>query len=187
MVSDLQNRGVKDIFIACMDGLAGFKEAVLAVFPQAQIQRCIIHQIRNSLKYISWKDRKAFMHDLKAINQAPTREAAEANLAKLGDLWRAQYAVAARSWENNWEDLATFFAYPSEIGRLIYTTNTVEGYNRQLRKIIKTKGGFPNPEAARKLLFLATRDITKKWAIPIFNWTTILNQLAIRFDNRMGF
>lgn len=187
VVTDLQSRGVKDIFIACMDGLSGFKEAVLAVFPRTQIQRCIIHQIRYSLKYISWKDRKAFVSDLKTIYQAPTREAAEANLVKLGNTWRSKYAVAVRSWENNWEDLATFFAYPAEIRRLIYTTNTVEGYNRQLRKVIKTKAGFPNAEAARKLLFLATRDITKKWTMPIFNWATILNQLVIRFEDRLSF
>ena len=187
VVTDLQSRGVKDIFIACMDGLTGFKEAVLAVFPKTQIQRCIIHQIRNSLKYVSWKDRKEFVSDLKGVYQAPSREAAEANLVKLGDKWRSKYAVAVRSWENNWADLATFFAYPAEIRRLIYTTNTVEGYNRQLRKVIKTKGGFPNAEAVRKLLFLATRDITKKWTMPIFNWATILNQLVIRFEDRLGF
>jgi len=187
VISDLQSRGVQDIFIACMDGLTGFKEAVLAVFPKTQIQRCIIHQIRNSLKYISWKDRKAFMVDLREVYQAPTREAAEANLVKLGEKWRSKYAVAVRSWENNWADLATCFAYPAEIRRLIYTTNTVEGYNRQLRKIIKTKGGFPNAEAVRKLLFLATRDITKKWTMPIYNWATILNQLVIRFEDRLSF
>ena len=187
VVTDLQSRGVKDIFIACMDGLSGFKQAVLAVFPNTQIQRCVIHQIRNSLKYVTWTDRKAFMVDLKLVYQAPTREAAEANLVKLGDQWRSKYAVAVRSWENNWEDLATFFAFPAEIRRLIYTTNTVEGYHRQLRKVIKTKGGFPNNEAVRKLLFLANRDITKKWTSPVQNWAIILNQLVIRFEDRLGF
>ena len=186
VITDLQSRGVKDIFIACMDGLSGFKQAVLAVFPNTQIQRCVIHQIRNSLKYVTWTDRKAFMVDLKKVYQAPTREAAEANLVKLGELWRSKYAVAIRSWENNWEDLVTYFAYPSEIRRLIYTTNTIEGYNRQIRKVIKTKGGFPNGEAARKLLFLATRDITKKWTMPIPNWASILNQLVIRFEDRLS-
>lgn len=187
VITDLQTRGVKDIFIACMDGLTGFKDAVLAIFPKTQIQRCVIHQIRNSLKYIPWKDRKAFVEDLKLIYQAATREIAEANLVKLGDKWRGKYAVAVRSWENNWQDLSTFFDYPAEIRRLIYTTNTVEGYNRQLRKVIKTKGGFPNGEAVRKLLFLATRDITKKWSTTIFSWTVILNQLVIRFEDRMSF
>jgi len=186
VITDLQARGVKDIFIACMDGLTGFKDAILAIFPKTQIQRCVIHQIRNSLKYIPWKDRKAFVGDLKLVYQAATREIAEANLVKLGDKWRGKYAVAVRSWENNWQDLATFFDYPAEIRRLIYTTNTVEGYNRQLRKVIKTKGGFPNGEAVRKLLFLATRDITKKWSTTVFSWTVILNQLVIRFEDRMN-
>jgi transposase-like protein len=186
VITDLQNRGVKDIFIACMDGLSGFKEAVLAVFPQTQIQRCVIHQIRNSLKYITWTDRKAFMVDLKEVYQAATRESAEAHLRQLGEKWGDKYAVAIRSWQNNWEDLATFFAYPAEIRRLIYTTNAVEGYHRQLRKVTKAKSIFPTPEAARKLLFLANRDILKKWTMPIQNWPLILNQLVIRFEGRLA-
>ena len=186
VVTDLQSRGVKDILIASMDGLTGFKEAILAVFPKTDIQRCIIHQIRNSLKYIAWKDRKPFVADLKAIYQAPTREAAEANLRKLSEKWSSQYAVAVRSWENNWEDLATFFDYPAEIRRMIYTTNTVEGYNRQLRKVTKTRASFPTAEAVRKLFFLANRDIVKKWTMPIYNWPSILNQLVIRFDDRIA-
>jgi putative transposase len=186
VITDLQNRGVKDIFIACMDGLSGFKEAILAVFPQTQIQRCVIHQIRNSLKYITWTDRKAFMVDLKEVYQATTRESAEAHLHQLGEKWSDKYAVAIRSWQNNWEDLATFFAYPAEIRRLIYTTNSVEGYHRQLRKVTKSKSVFPTPEAARKLLFLANRDILKKWTMPIQNWPLILNQLVIRFEGRLA-
>jgi len=186
VITDLQSRGVKDIFIACMDGLSGFKEAVLAVFPQTQIQRCVIHQIRNSLKYITWTDRKAFMVDLKEVYQAATRESAEAHLRQLGEKWSDKYAVAIRSWQNNWEDLATFFAYPAEIRRLIYTTNSVEGYHRQLRKVTKSKSVFPTPEAARKLLFLANRDILKKWTMPIQNWPLILNQLVIRFEGRLA-
>ena len=186
VITDLQSRGVKDIFIACMDGLSGFKEAVLAVFPQTQIQRCVIHQIRNSLKYITWTDRKAFMVDLKEVYQAATRESAEAHLRQLSEKWSAKYAVAIRSWQNNWEDLATFFAYPAEIRRLIYTTNSVEGYHRQLRKVTKSRSVFPTPEAARKLLFLANRDILKKWTMPIHNWPLILNQLVIRFEGRLA-
>jgi putative transposase len=184
VVSDLQARGVEDIFIACIDGLAGFKEAIQAVFPQAQIQRCVIHQIRASLSYVSWKDRKAFVADLRQIYQAPTRQEAELHLLELGERWGTQYATVVRSWERNWEDLATMFAYPAEIRRLIYTTNTVEGYNRQLRKVTKTKGALPSAEAVRKLLFLATRDITRSWTAPMFNWTKIRNQLAIRFEGR---
>lgn len=185
VVTDLQGRGVQDIFIACMDGLTGFKDAVLAVFPRTQIQRCIIHQIRNSLKYVTWTDRKFFMTDLRLVYQAATREAAEAQLRQLHEKWGDKYAIAIRSWQNNWEDLATFFAYPAEIRRLIYTTNPVEGYHRQLRKVTKSKGAFPTPQAARKLLFLAHREIFKKWTGPIYNWALILNQLVIRFEDRM--
>ncbi|NLG96778.1 MAG: transposase, partial [Chloroflexi bacterium] len=148
---------------------------------------CVIHQIRNSLKYISWKDRKAFMADLRQVYQAPTREAAKAALERLKEVGGGRYAVAVRSWENHWDDLTTFFDYPGEIRRLIYTTNTVEGYNRQLRKIIKSKGAFPSGDAARKLLFLANRDIIKKWTMPIDNWSLILNQLVIRFEQRLSF
>ncbi len=184
VITDLQARGVEDIFIACIDGLTGFKEAIHSVFPQAQIQRCVIHQVRHSLKYVAWKDRKEFTSDLKTIYQAATREEAETNLLKLGEKWGDQYAIAVKSWENNWEDLTTMFAYPAEIRRLIYTTNTIEGYHRQLRKVAKNKATFPTAEAVRKLLYLATRDITKKWTMPIQNWANILNQLAIRFAGR---
>ena len=185
VITDLQNRGVQDIFIASMDGLTGFSEALHAVFPQTAVQRCIIHQIRNSLRYVSWKDRKAFVQDLKQVYQAANREAAEAGLVELGQKWGDQYAIAVRSWENNWEELATFFDYPAEIRRLIYTTNTIEGYNRQLRKVTKNKASFPSPEAVRKLLYLANVNIIKKWTRPILNWPKILNQLAIRFEDRL--
>lgn len=184
VVTDLQARGVQDIFLACVDGLSGFKAAIQAVFPRTQLQRCIIHQVRQSLTYVTWKDRKAFVRDLRAIYQAPNREAAETELLKLSDKWGQTYAVAVRSWETHWEDLATMFDYPPDIRRLIYTTNTIEGYNRQLRKVIKTKGSFPTAEAARKLLFLVTRDVTRKWTMPPQNWAHILNQLAIRFEGR---
>src|SRR5215216_6266961 len=184
VVSDLQARGVQDIFIACIDGLSGFKEAIQAVFPHTQIQRCLIHQVRQSLTYVAWKDRKAFTADLKTIYQAPTREAAETKLLEVAERWSERYPMAVRSWESNWEDLATMFEYPSEIRRLIYTTNSIEGYNRQLRKVTKTKGAFPTDEAARKLLFLVNRDITRKWTAPVPNWARIRNQLAIRFEGR---
>jgi putative transposase len=185
VVTDLQGRGVTDIFIACIDGLTGFKDAIQAVFPRAQIQRCIIHQVRQSLTYVSWKDRKAFVADLRTIYQAPTREAAETQLLELSERWSATYPMAVRSWETHWEDLATMFEYGAEIRRLIYTTNSIEGYNRQLRKVTKTKGAFPTDEAARKLLFLVNRDITRKWTAPVPNWARIRNQLAIRFAGRL--
>ena len=185
VVTDLQTCGVEDIFIACVDGLTGFSEAIHAVFPEAQVQRCIIHQIRHSLRYVSWPDRKLFIKDLKAIYQAATREEAESQLLQLGEKWGHKYAIAVRSWENNWEELATMFAYPGQIRRLIYTTNTVEGYHRQLRKVIKTKGSFPTPEAVRKLLYLVNEKVTQKWSAPVREWAKILNQLVIRFEERM--
>lgn len=184
VITDLQNRGVQDIFIACMDGLTGFSDAVHAVFPKTEIQRCIIHQIRNSLRYVAWKDRKAFVHDLKAVYRAPNREVAETNLLHLGEKWNDKYAMAVRSWENNWDELSTFFNYPTEIRRLIYTNNAIEGYNRQLRKVTKTKSVFPTPQAVRKLLYLVNFNITKKWTRPLVDWPLILNQLAIRFQDR---
>lgn len=186
VVTDLQARGVEDIFIACIDGLTGFKEAIHAVFPQTEIQRCILHQVRHSLQYVAWKDRKAFIAALKQVYQARTREEAESNLLLLGETWGKKYTIALKSWENNWEDLATFFQYPAEIRRLIYTTNAIEGYNRGLRKVVKTKASFPTAEAARKLLYLANQNITKKWTMPIQNWANILNQLAIRFRERLS-
>ena len=184
VITDLQNRGVEDVFIAAVDGLQGFSDAIHAIFPQTEVQRCIIHQIRHSLKYVTWADRKAFTVDLKTVYQAATREEAEANLLKLEEAWRSKYGAAVKSWQNNWEELATFFQFPKEIRRLIYTTNTVEGYHRQLRKVIKNKSSFPTPQSARKLLYLATMDIIKKWSGPIRNWPLILNQLAIRYEDR---
>lgn len=187
VVTDLQARGVADIFIASVDGLPGFKEAIQSIFPQTQVQRCIIHQIRQSLRYVAWKDRKAFVADLKTIYRAPTLEQATANLHRLGETWNGQYAIAVKSWENNWADLTTFFDYPAEIRRIIYTTNTVEAYHRQIRRVTKTKSSFPSPEAARKLLYLATVDIKRKWTRPIWNWPQVLNQLGIRFEDRMEY
>jgi putative transposase len=185
VISDLQTRGVEDILIACVDGLSGFSDAIHAVFPETEVQRCIIHQIRHSLRYVAWGDRKEFTKDLRRIYQAPTCEQAESRLLELGEKWGQQYAIAVRSWENNWDELATMFAYPSEIRRLIYTTNSVEGYHRQLRKVVKTKGSFPSAQAVRKLLYLVNENVTKKWSMPLREWAKILNQLTIRYDTRM--
>jgi putative transposase len=187
VVTDLEARGVEDIFIASVDGLPGFKEAIQSIFPQTQVQRCIIHQIRHSLRYVSWKDRKAFVADLKTIYQAPTLEQATTNLHRLAEKWGGKYAIAVKSWEKNWEDLTTFFDYPADIRRIIYTTNTVEAYHRQIRRVTKTKSSFPSPEAARKLLYLATVNIKRKWTRPIMNWPQVLNQLVIRFEDRIDF
>ena len=185
VVADLQARGVEDIFIAAVDGLTGFSDAIHSVFPETQVQRCVIHQIRNSLKYVIWKDRKAFTADLKKVYKATTREEAESNLLLLEEKWQDKYAAAIRSWQNNWEELSVYFDYPKEIRRLIYTTNAVEAYHRQLRKVTKNKGSFPTEQALRKLLYLATVNITKKWSAPLHNWPLILNQLAIRFEGRI--
>jgi transposase-like protein len=185
VLTDLQQRGVEDIFIAAIDGLSGFADALQAVFPETQVQRCIIHQIRASLKYVTWNDRKAFMKDLKTVYQAPNRDTAETQLSYLADTWGDSYPVALRSWQTHWDDLATFFDYPAEIRRLIYTTNPIESYHRQLRKVTKTKASFPTPQAALKLLYLAQVRIAKKWTRPLSHWPRILNQLAIRFEPRM--
>ena len=185
VLTDLQNRGVADIFLACVDGLNGFSEAIRAVFPRTQVQRCVIHQIRSSLRYVSWKDHKAFVADLKRVYQATTRDEAETNLAQLDQRWGMKYPMAVRSWQTNWPEVSTFFDYPAEIRRIIYTTNSVESYHRQLRKVTKTKAAFPTPEAARKLLYLATQRITREWTAPIRDWAKILNQLAIRFEGRL--
>lgn len=184
VISDLQSRGVKDIFIASVDGLSGFEEAIRAIFPKTQVQRCIVHQIRNSLKYVVWDDRKEFISDLKTVYQAATRDEAENNLLKLGEKWGNKYAVAIRAWENNWEALSTYFDYPAQIRRLIYTTNPIESYNRQLRKVTKNKAAFSTARAVRKLLYLANERIMRKWTMPIPHWPLILNQLVIRFGER---
>ena len=184
VLTDLQNRGVKDIFIATTDGLTGFSDAIQAVFPNTEIQRCVIHQIRTSLRYVAWKDNKAFVKDLKAVYKAPNRETAETNLLHLDEKWNDQYPMAVRSWENNWAELSTFFNFPAEIRRLIYTNNAIEAYHRQLRKVTKTKAVFPTSQAVRKLLYLANVHITKKWTRPLVDWPLILNQLAIRFEDR---
>jgi transposase-like protein len=185
VLGQLQARGVQDILIACVDGLSGFKEAIQAVFPKTRIQRCILHQIRNSLKYVSYTEQDDFMHDLKAVYQALTREAAEAALLKLSENWGQKYAVAVRAWETNWADLSTFFDFPYEIRRLIYTNNAIEGYNRQLRKVTRNKTVFPTEEAIRKSFYLAHRDIAAKWTMPIPHWPKILNQLVIYFSDRI--
>ena len=184
VLSDLQNRGVEDILISCVDGLNGFTEAIEAVFPQTIVQRCIIHQIRHTLRYVTWTDQKEFMQELRPVYQAKTREEGETNLLKLAEKWGNRYPAAIRSWENNWTELSTFFDFPAQIRRLIYTNNAIEGYHRQLRKVTKNKGVFPTAKSVRKLLYLAQMNIQKKWSIPIPNWAKIRNQLAIRFEGR---
>lgn len=186
VLTEIRNRGVSDILIASVDGLNGFSEAIKAVFPRTEIQRCIIHQIRNSSKYVSYKDLKEFNKDLKEVYTAVNEPAALAELDRFEEKWGANYSIAIRSWRNNWNELATFFKYPEEIRRIIYTTNAMESYNRQLRKVTKSKSIFPSDESLTKMLYLATMDITKKWTQSIRGWSQILAQLSIYFDDRVN-
>lgn len=185
VLTDLKNRGVRDIFIAAIDGLVGFKEAIQAIYPNTEVQRCIIHQIRNSTKYIPYKHRKEFCRDLKAIYTAPTEDMALMELENLRAKWGHLYSISISSWENNWDELSTFFKYPEEIRRIIYTTNAMESYNRQLRKVTKSKSIFPSDESLIKMLYLATQDITKKWTQNMRNWALVLAQLSIHFEDRL--
>ncbi len=185
VLSDLQNRGVKDVLIACIDNLTGFVEAIQSMFPKTEVQLCIVHQIRNSLKYITSKDQKPFLKDLKKVYQASTKDSAATMLDELDKKWGEKYPIVILSWRNNWEELSQYFKYPPAIRRIIYTTNTVEGFNRQLRKVTKSKGVFPNEQALLKMMFLASRGIMKKWTSPIANWALSAQQLAIYFEDRM--
>jgi len=186
VLSDLQHRGVQDILIACTDNLTGFPEAIQSIFPKAEVQLCIVHQIRNSLKYVASKEQKEFARELKLIYGADTKDQAEAALMDLEEKWGKKYPVVIRSWNNNWDRLSTFFAYNKPIRKIIYTTNAVEGYHRQVRKVTKTKGAFTSDMALLKLVYLATRRIEKKWTSPLHNWGLTVQQLAIRFEGRLS-
>jgi transposase-like protein len=185
VITELKNRGVKDVLIACVDGLKGFKDAINSVFPETIVQKCVIHQIRNSLRYVSWKDKKEFAKDMKEVYQATTKELAEENLIKLSEKWSDKYRLSVKSWEDNWEELSEYFQFDEDIRRIIYTTNMIEGYHRQIRKVIKTKSVFPTPESVHKILYLATTNIMRKWTLTIRDWPQTLNQLTIRFEDRI--
>ena len=185
VLTDLNNRGLEDILIACTDNLKGFSEAITSVFPKVQIQKCIIHQIRNSMKYIASKDKKEFMKDLKLVYRADTKVLAEEALNRLDKKWGKKYPVVIESWESNWEELSAYFEYTKPIRKLIYTTNPVEGYHRQIRKVTKTKGAFTNDMALLKLVYLATKNIEKKWKRPLQNWSLTIQQLYIEFEDRI--
>jgi putative transposase len=185
VMSEMKNRGVADIFIACVDGLKGLPEAIEAVYPQAQVQQCVVHQVRASLRYVGYKERKAVASDLKAIYTAPTREDAERHLREFAGKWDARYPTISKQWLGNWERLAVFFAYPPEIRKVIYTTNAVESVNDSLRRVIKNRGSFPTDEAALKLVYLALNNISRKWTMPVKDWRAALNQFAILFEGRL--
>jgi len=185
VLTDLQTRGVKDILIACIDNLKGFAEAISTVFVQTEVQSCIVHQIRNSLKYVASKDQKVFMADLKPVYQAVNKSEAEEKLEALSEKWSKKYPVVIESWKRNWEKLTTYFKYPAAIRKLVYTTNTIEGYHRQIRKVTKTKGAFTSDMALLKLMYLATKNIEKKWTMPLSNWSITVSQLSIIFGDRL--
>jgi len=185
VVTELKSRGVNDIFIACVDGLKGFPEAIEAVFPKAQVQLCIVHMVRNSLRFVSWKQRKEVATDLKIIYQAATVDQAEANLTAFAKKWDASHPTIAKSWRSNWERIIPMFSYPPEIRKAIYTTNAIESLNMSLRKVTKNRGSFPNDEAMTKLLYLAMKNISKKWTLPIRDWKSAMNQFTILFEGRM--
>jgi transposase-like protein len=185
VLAHLQQRGVADILIACIDNLKGFAEAIATIYPATEVQTCIVHQIRNSIKYVASKDQKAFMADLKPVYQATSKDEAEIELVDLEEKWDKKYPVVIDSWKRNWDKLSTYFQYSAAIRKLIYTTNTIEGFHRQVRKITKTKGAFPSDVSLLKLIYLATQNIQKKWTQPLQNWGLTVSQLSIKFGDRL--
>jgi transposase-like protein len=185
VLTDLNNRGVKDILIASVDGLTGFPEAINTIFPKTKVQLCIVHQIRNSLKYVASKNKKEFAKDLKLVYAAVSKEAAEIELDKLEEKWGNKYPLVIRSWRKKWENLSHYFEYPEDIRRIVYTTNIIESVHRQFRKLTKTKGAFPNENSLLKLLYIGIQNAQKKWTMPIQNWSLTLSQLAIFFEGRL--
>lgn len=185
VVTELRNRGVQDIFIACVDGLKGFPEAIETVFPQTEVQLCIVHMVRHSLNYVGWKERKEVARDLRTIYTAATEEKAEMQLTQFEAKWDAKFPMISKSWRANWARVIPFFAHPPEIRKVIYTTNAIESLNMSLRKVTKARSSFPNDEAVLKLLYLALRNIEKKWTMPIQNWKAALNRFAIIYEGRM--
>lgn len=186
VVTELRNRGVEEILIACVDGLKGFPDAISSVFPKVEVQQCVIHLIRNTLKYIAYKDSTEFMSDLKKVYKAPTEESALQELDLVEEKWGKKYPLALKSWRNNWSNISVFFKYPEEIRKIIYTTNIVESVHRQFRKVTKNKSVFPNDEALTKMLYLAYRDITRKKVNPVKDWAYCLSQLAFVFEGRIS-
>ncbi len=184
VLNDLKSRGVLDVYLFCTDGLCGMMEAIHAVYPQSRLQRCIVHQIRSSTRFVSWKDIKQVVADLKKIYTSATLDEAEENLLQFSEKWRNQYPSCVKSWEENWEVLSTFYEYPPEVRKIIYTTNIIEGLNRQFRQITKNKPSFTNDDSLRRMLYLASQRITKRWRTRCQNWDLVLSQLEIMFSGR---
>ena len=185
VITELQNRGVRDILIACVDGLKGFPEALESVYPKTEVQLCIVHMVRNSLRFVSYKHRKQLAAALKEIYRASTVEQAEEALLELENDWDERYPMVSKSWRNNWTRITPFFAYPPEIRKVIYTTNAIESLNNSLRKVTRNRNSFPNDEAAIKLLYMALKNIAKKWTMPLQGWPQAVNQFSIRFGDRL--
>ena len=185
VLTDLHNRGVEDMLIACVDGLKGFPEAIASIYPHTEVQQCVIHQIRNSMKYVASKHQKAFMADLKPVYKAATKQAAESALDELEEKWGNQYPIVIESWRKKWEHLSVYFKYPDYVRKVIYTTNAIEALHRQFRKLTKTKGAFPNENSLLKLLYAGMLNATEKWKMPIQNWSLALSQFAIHFEGRL--
>lgn len=185
VLNDLKQRGVQDILIACIDGLTGFPQAIQAAFPKTEIQLCVVHQIRHSLRYVASKNQKEFLKDLKLVYQASSKELAEHQLSQLEEKWGKQYPMVIKSWLNHWEHLSHYFQYSEEIRRLIYTTNPIEGFHRQVRKFTKTKGAFTSENALFKLVYCACQNISRKWTMPVQNWALTISQLDIYFEGRL--
>lgn len=185
VLTELQNRGLQDILIACIDGLSGFSEAITSVYPQTQVQSCIVHAVRNSLKFVSWKERKKVAADLKKIYQSPTREAAEQELQEFRKNWDEKHPIIGQQWENNWEKLSVLFTYPADIRKAIYTTNAIESLNHSLRRVLKHKKSFPNEESMMKVLYLSIERASRKWTMPIQNWGPALERFKIEFGERL--
>jgi transposase-like protein len=184
VLTDMKARGLEDILITCTDNLNGFTQGIKSVFPQATTQICVVHQIRNSSRYVVWKDKKAFTQDLRTVYNAPNREMAAANLDQFEQIWGSKYPYAIKSWRANWDELTVFFDYPVEIRKIIYTTNLIENINGTIRKYTRGKSSFPDDQSLKKSVFLALREITKKWTQPYRNWGVLLNQFIILFENR---
>jgi transposase-like protein len=186
MLNDLKNRGLTDVLFFCVDGLSGFKEAINSVYPKAQVQRCIIHMLRNSFKYVSYKDIKRFASDFKSVYKAPNEELAFVELESLKDKWGKKYPYAISNWESNWDVVSPFFRFSDDIRRIMYTTNIIEGLNRQFRKVTKTKSAFTNDASLEKMLYLASMNVIKKWTQRYRNWDMVLSQLGLLFDDRLA-
>ena len=186
VLTDIQNRGVEDMLIVCVDGLKGFPEAINSIFPKSQVQLCVVHQIRNSLKYVSYKDKKRFTEDLKLVYKADTKELAETNLLELEEKWGKKYPIVIKSWNENWEHLSVYFMYNKLIRKIIYTTNIIEGMHRIMRKFTKTKGGFTSEMTLQKMIYSGIQAASKKWSMPLPDWALTISQLDIMFPDRLG-